>query len=190
MLKKTITFTDYNDEIRTEDFYFNLSKAELTALQLSHKGGFKEFLERVVEAEDGKAIMDTFKDIIGMSVGMRSDDGRRFIKSDKITEDFLSTEAYSELFMELVTDANAASAFVNALVPQNLGESTKTSSDEVRRRSEAQLQGRLEKKAPEVETVREEIVDVDMDRKIQEGVEAALRAKAASTQGYQSQNFQ
>lgn len=116
MLKKTITYTDYNGEERTESFYFNLSKAELMEMELSASGGFAEMIDNIVAAKDGPAIFKIFKEIILKAYGEKSPDGKHFIKSDEIATAFSQTEAYSQLFMELVTNADAASEFVNGLV--------------------------------------------------------------------------
>lgn len=118
MLKKTITYTDFNDEEVSEDFFFHLSKAELVELEMSHEGGLSESLQKIVDAEDGKAIVAEFKNIILTSYGQKSPDGRRFVKNTALREEFESTEAYSTLFMELVTDADAAAEFMNGIVPQ------------------------------------------------------------------------
>lgn len=118
MLKKTITYTDYNDQEQTEDFYFNLSKAELTEMELSVKGGLVKMIEEIVAAEDNKEIVAIFKDLIIKSVGVKSKDGRRFIKNEVVVGDFLQTEAYSVLFMELASDAKAAADFVNGITPK------------------------------------------------------------------------
>lgn len=117
MLKKTITYTDYNLNERTEDFYFNLTQAEVTEMEVSVEGGLVEMINRIVAAQDGKQIIETFKDIILRSYGQKSADGRRFIKTQEIRDAFVQTEAYSKLFMELATDAKAASEFVNGIVP-------------------------------------------------------------------------
>lgn len=122
MLKKTITYEDFNGDTVSEDFFFHLSKAELVELELSHKGGLSEALKRIVAAEDGKAIISEFKSIILGAYGKRSDDGRRFIKNQELRDEFESTEAYSVLFMEMVTDAEAAAEFINGVIPKNLAE--------------------------------------------------------------------
>lgn len=120
MLKKTITYTDYNGTERTENHYFNLSKAELTEMELSTTGGFAEMIQNIIDAQDGPAIMKIFKDIILKAYGEKSPDGKRFIKSDELSTEFSQTEAYSELFMELVTDAEKASEFINAIIPADI----------------------------------------------------------------------
>lgn len=120
MLKKTITYEDFNGEEVSEDFYFHLSKAELITMELSHQGGLGAALQRIVAAEDGKAIIAEFKGIILGAYGKRSDDGRRFIKSQILRDEFESSEAYSTLFVELVTDTDAAIEFINGVVPKKL----------------------------------------------------------------------
>jgi hypothetical protein len=123
VLKKEITYKDFNDEEVTETFYFNLSKAELVEMEMSHEGGgLAESLQRMIASEDKKAIITEFKGIILGAYGKRSDDGRRFMKSQEFRDEFESSEAYSELFMELITDTGAAIEFVNGIIPKNLGE--------------------------------------------------------------------
>lgn len=122
MLKKTISYTDYDGNARKEDFFFNLSKAELTEMQLSSEGGLEKKINRIVQTQDNKEIIALFKDIICKSYGIKSDDGKRFIKTPEITEAFIQTEAYSELFMELATDDKAAAEFINGIVPAAVAE--------------------------------------------------------------------
>lgn len=117
MIKKPITYVDYNGVERTEDFYFNLSKAEVMEMELSTTGGLAEMIKRVVAAQDQPAIIKIFKDLILKAYGEKSADGKRFIKSDELSMAFSQTEAYSILFMELATDADAAAKFVNGIVP-------------------------------------------------------------------------
>lgn len=117
MLKKTITYTDYNEAERTEDFYFNLSKAEVMELEMSTSGGLAEMIKKIVAAQDAPAIIKVFKDLILKAYGEKSPDGKRFIKNDEITTAFAQTEAYSQLFMELATDADEAAKFVNGIIP-------------------------------------------------------------------------
>ena len=118
MLKKTITYEDYNGVERKEDFYFNLTEAEVMEMELSTKGGLTEMINRIVAAQDAPAIVKIFKDLILKAYGVKSPDGKRFIKSDEIATAFSQTEAYSILFMELATDADAAAKFVNGIIPQ------------------------------------------------------------------------
>lgn len=123
MLKKTITYTDYNDNERTEDFYFNLSKAEITEMELSTTGGLAEMIQKIVNTQDGPKLVKIFKDLVLAAYGEKSPDGKRFIKSEELREAFSQTEAYSELFMELATNAEEASTFINGIMPKNFDES-------------------------------------------------------------------
>ena len=120
MLKKKVTYTDYNGVERTEDFYFNLTKAEITEMELSTAGGFAEMLQKVVAAQDGPTIIKVFKDLVLKAYGEKSADGKHFVKSDEISTAFSQTEAYSQIFMELATDSKAASDFVNAIIPADM----------------------------------------------------------------------
>jgi len=123
VIKKTITYTDYDGNERTEDFYFNLSKAELMEMDFSATGGMEKMIKRIVEAQDTKRIIEVFKDIILKSYGEKSADGRKFLKvvdGRKLSEEFAQTEAYSELFMELATNDKAATEFINGVIPQSL----------------------------------------------------------------------
>ena len=120
MIKKTIEYVDYNGENRKEDFYFNLSKAEIMELELSKNGGLSEYIQRIVNSNDNASIVTLFKEIICKSYGEKSLDGKRFIKSKELTDAFVQTEAYSELFMLLATNAEEATAFINGVIPKNL----------------------------------------------------------------------
>lgn len=122
MLKKTITYTDYNGQERTEDFYFNLNKAEIMEMEMSTAGGLAENIQKIVSAQDAPAIIKIFKDLVLRAYGEKSADGRRFIKNDKLREAFSQTEAYSELFMQLATDADEAAKFINGIVPSDISQ--------------------------------------------------------------------
>lgn len=126
MLKKTITYHDYNGVEYTQDFYFNLSKAEIMEMELGTTGGLAEMIQKIVAAQDAPSIIKVFKDLILKSYGEKSADGKRFIKSDEISTAFSQTEAYSELFMELATNAEAAAAFVNGIVPAEMAKEAAT----------------------------------------------------------------
>lgn len=117
MLKKRIKYVDYNNTEREEDFYFNLNKAELAEMELSTEGGLQNWIEKVVDAQDMPQLIELFKMLILKSYGEKSGDGKRFIKNDKLSEEFSQTEAYAELFMELATDEKAAADFVNGIIP-------------------------------------------------------------------------
>lgn len=122
MLKKSITYKNFDDETVTEEFYFNMTKAELVELELSEQSGLADTLKAIIDAKDGAKIIEYFKKIILMAYGERGDDGRRFIKSKELADSFSHTEAYSQLFMELATDANAATTFINGIMPSDLAE--------------------------------------------------------------------
>lgn len=119
MFKKTIEYTDFNGEKRKEDFYFNLTKAELLEMQLSASGGLQAYLMRIIETKDMPKLVEIFKEIIKKSYGEKSLDGRHFVKNADVWERFECSPAYSELFMELATDDNAAAEFVNNLLPDD-----------------------------------------------------------------------
>ena len=117
MLKLSRTYIDFNNMSRTEDFYFNLTEAEVTEMELSVDGGLVEMINRITAAKDGKQIIALFKDIVLRAYGEKSADGRRFVKNQEIRDAFAQTQAYSDLFMELATDAKKAAEFVNGIVP-------------------------------------------------------------------------
>lgn len=118
MLKKTIKYVDYNGVERCEDFYFNLSKAEVTEMQVSEEGGYDQMLQRIVDAQNNKEIFKHFKAIILKAYGVKSQDGKRFIKSEELSEEFSQTEAFVELIMELASSETAAADFVNGIIPK------------------------------------------------------------------------
>ena len=117
MYKKTITYEDYNGSTRTEDFYFNLTEAEVTEMQLSVKGGFAEMINNMVKANDLGSLIGIMKEMIIKSYGIKSEDGRRFIKKPEYVEEFTETPAFSALYMELATDEKAAANFINKVMP-------------------------------------------------------------------------
>lgn len=124
MLKKSIKYTDYNGVDREETFYFNLTKAEIMEMELSTVGGLSETIEKIVAAQDTPALVKLFKELILDAYGEKSADGKKFVKVDenghRLANAFAQTEAYSNLFMELATDAEAASAFVNGIIPADV----------------------------------------------------------------------
>lgn len=120
MLKETRVYEDYDGVERKEDFYFNLSKAELAEMELSNEGGLENYLQRIVDAKDTGKLIDIFKKLLLKSYGIKSDDGRRFIKSEEISKAFSETPVYSEMFMELATDDIKAANFVKKIVPKDI----------------------------------------------------------------------
>lgn len=119
MLKKTVTYTDFDDNTRTEDFYFNLTKAELMELELSKEGGMQKQIEKIIASQSVPQIVEIFKTLVLKAYGEKSDDGRRFMKSPEITQAFKETQAYSDIFMELSTDDKAAAAFIQGIIPDD-----------------------------------------------------------------------
>lgn len=120
MLKKVITYTDYDGNERTETHYFNLSKAEMLDMELFTAGGYSNMLQRVIEEKNQVEIVKIFKELVLKSYGVKSDDGKRFMKSEEITKAFTETEAFTELYMELATDSEAAAAFANGIMPKDI----------------------------------------------------------------------
>lgn len=132
MLKKTISYTDYDGNERKEDFYFNLSKAELAMMESSVVGGMRKRLEKIVQARDEVSIMELFKDLIHRSYGVKSPDGKRFVKSEELSTEFEQTEAYSELVMEILSGADAAAKFVNGLFPAELAKEIEAAGSDIK----------------------------------------------------------
>lgn len=120
MVKKTVEYVDYNGVERKEDHYFNFNKAEVLEMEMSTEGGLAEKIQKIIDSKDQVEIIKLFKDLVLKSYGVKSDDGKRIIKSAEITKAFTETEAYSEIFMELATNADAAAAFVKGIIPANM----------------------------------------------------------------------
>jgi hypothetical protein len=120
MLKKTMTYETFDGTTVTEDFYFNLSKAELVELEIATPGGFTEMLTTIVKAKNGEEIVKVFKKVILMSVGLKSPDGKKFMKSQQIRDEFEGTGAYSDLFVALATNAEEGAQFVNGIMPSGV----------------------------------------------------------------------
>ena len=132
MLSKVITYTDYNGDERTDTCYFNLNKAELMEMELGTTGGYTAYLKRISDARDIPTLAAIFKDLILRSYGVKSDDGKRFIKSQELRDAFEQTEAYSELYMELATNTESAIAFINGVIPKKLAEEVEKASKDGR----------------------------------------------------------
>lgn len=118
MLKKTVTYTDYNGVERTEDFYFNLTRSELMEMHLTTEGGMDEKINNIIKAKSQPELEKLFKEILLKSYGKKSPDGRLFMKNDEIRAEFEASPVYDELYMKLFTDENAAADFVNGVIPQ------------------------------------------------------------------------
>lgn len=130
MLKKTIKYTDYDGMEREEDFYFNLTESELMVMELSEDGGLKKMMEKIIREKNRPKIIEIFQNMIKMSYGEKSPDGKRFVKSEEISRAFTQTPAYDKLFMELATDEDAAISFIRGIVPPEMSSNVSTEKKE------------------------------------------------------------
>lgn len=119
MLKKTISYFDFDNQETSETFYFNLSQAELLELELTTEGGYGEYLQKLAEEASLRPgdLIKELKFLIKKAYGERSEDGKRFVKSEKLSEDFGFTNAYAALFFELSTNVDSTVEFVNGIMP-------------------------------------------------------------------------
>lgn len=122
MFKDKVTYTDYNGVEREEEFFFNLNEAELFEMQNSVRGGLTEKVKKIMATKNTPEIIKLFKEIMQMSYGVKSDDGRRFIKNKEVLEEFTQTEAYSKIYMKLATDSDYAAKFINEIIPKELSD--------------------------------------------------------------------
>ena len=120
MLMKTITYTDYDGMERTEDFWFNLSKTELTKLDAELPGGVLGVLRKIIDKKDRKALVDFIETLILRSYGEKTLDGKRFVKTPDMAEEFMQTPAYDELFMSILSDTDSQTSFINGVIPQSM----------------------------------------------------------------------
>lgn len=125
MIKKTVTFTDFDGNKRTEDFYFHLTEQELTEWELSVDGGLSGVLTRIVNSQDTKTLIGIFKDLLIKAYGVKTPDGRGFVKNEEVLNNFTCTQAFSDIYMELATDDKAAAEFVNGVMPASLAKKAK-----------------------------------------------------------------
>ena len=120
MIKKTVTYKDYNDVERTESFYFHFNEAEILDMEMSVEGGFAERVQRIVDAKDQSSLLKVIKNFVLDAYGVKSENGKRFIKNDDVKAEFVECPAYSMIFMELVTNDTLAAEFVNGVVPDSM----------------------------------------------------------------------
>ena len=120
MIKKTVTYTDYNGVVRTEPFYFHFTQAEILDMEMSTEGGFAERIQRIIDAKDQTSLLKVIKKFVLDAYGVKSEDGRRFIKSQEVKDAFVECPAYSEIYMELLTDDEVAAEFVNKVIPDDM----------------------------------------------------------------------
>lgn len=122
MVVEKIKYTDFNGIERKEEFMFNLTEAEITEMELTTDGGLSDSIKKIIAAQDTPQIIKVFKMLLLKSYGEKSADGRRFVKSEELSEEFSQTNAYSQLFMKLATDDKAAVAFINGIMPDSMQE--------------------------------------------------------------------
>lgn len=120
MYSKRMTYKDFNGEERTETFMFNLTKAELAKMELNTKGGMKQKIKTLFDSKDIATIVDQFESIIQAAYGVKSEDGRRFVKSKELLDDFMATEAYSDLYIEMIGDSEKAFEFLSGIMPEEI----------------------------------------------------------------------
>lgn len=120
MLKREISYEDFNGDQTTDVYYFHISKPELIEMEVEHEGGFSSMIKKIIESKDHKTLIKTFKEIVLLAYGVKSDDGKRFIKSDQLRQEFAQTAAYSVLFMELATNDGAAATFLKGTLPKDM----------------------------------------------------------------------
>lgn len=178
MLKKTLTYTNLDGKTITEDFYFNMTKAELIKLNLKEGEGFQDYLTKIVESGDGAAIIENFEKLVRLSYGVRTADGK-FKKDPDDFDAFMATEAYSDFFLELVTDAKASADFVNAVMPSELVEEAEAAKAQLGTR---QIQDVVPREVsnsplPNVETATESLLKKDPRKMSKAELMAAYREK-------------
>jgi hypothetical protein len=120
MYKKTMKTVDFGGTERVEDYYFNLTESEIMEMELGTEGGFVEMVRRITDAKSQLELANLFKTMICKSYGVLSPDGRKFIKNDTVLNDFLATQAFSDLYMELVSDEGKAAEFFNEVLPEKI----------------------------------------------------------------------
>ncbi len=118
MFVMSVTYEDYNDVERTEKYYFNMNEAELIELEMTTSGGFKERMQRIIDAKESDVIYTEFKKLLLLAYGKKSDDGKRFMKSEEIKREFMESPAFPKIIMELGTDSNKALEFINGILPK------------------------------------------------------------------------
>ena len=122
MIKKTVTYKDLNGKERTETFYFHYFESEIMDMEMSEEGGLAERIQRIIDAKDQPSLLKVIKKFVIDAYGVKSDDGRRFDKSQEVKDTFVECPAFSKIYMELLTDDKAAAEFVNRVVPEDMKE--------------------------------------------------------------------
>ncbi len=122
MIKKTVTYKDLNGKERTETFYFHYFESEIMDMEMSEEGGLAERIQRIIDAKDQASLLKVIKKFVVDAYGIKSDDGRRFIKNKDVKDAFVECPAYSKIYMELLTNDELAAEFVNKVVPEDMAE--------------------------------------------------------------------
>lgn len=122
MIKETVTYTDYNGMERTEDFYFNMNKVELMKMEFGSAGGFAAMVKRAIASNESAVLLDVFEKLVRDAYGVKSPDGKRFIKSKELTDEFVQSPAYETIYMKMVMDDVAAARFINGIMPKDIQE--------------------------------------------------------------------
>jgi hypothetical protein len=120
MVKKTVKNVDFDGNEGTEDFYFHLTEQELSEWELSVDGGLSTVLRKIIKSKDEKALIEIYKDLLTRSYGVKTQDGRSFVKNQEALDNFIYTQAFSDIYMELATNDKAASEFVNGVIPASV----------------------------------------------------------------------
>lgn len=145
MLKKDITYHDLDGNPVTETFYFNLSKSEILEMQQSEGGAdIRDHIRALIASRDIRGVMAALRDVIRTTVGKRSDDGRRFIKTPEYADEFMQTGAYDELLVELMNKPGAASEFIKAVVPADLASKVRDDNAGLEAMGLKEVEGRIE----------------------------------------------
>lgn len=139
MITETIKYTDYNGTERTETYYFNLSKPELLKIEMSEEGSFGDKLKEAVRTNNVRSIIDSIELLILKSIGVKSEDGRRLVKSEELSKAFQESPAYEELYMKLMTNADAAAAFINGIMPSDIAAQLPKTEEELTKMTESLL---------------------------------------------------
>lgn len=123
MLKKTITYTDYNGKEQTEDCYFHLNRVELMDIALDlpddivDSSADGEVRAHLIDKLGNKGMFEFIKTVVTKSYGVKSTDGRRFIKSAELSDEFTQTPMFDKIMTEFATDDKAAANFIKAVIP-------------------------------------------------------------------------
>lgn len=185
MIFETITYTDFNGIERKEDFHFNLTSGEIAELQFEN-GGFQEYLQRLIDSKNTAEIVKAFKATLKMAYGVKTIDGRNFIKREEDWLAFISSEAYSILLFKLLGDPDFAAAFFNEMVPKDLADRAKAAQAGqgvvvTPRAPQDHLQKQTAVKEPTIETVYENdsaLAEVPVNTlETREQMEARIRAE-------------